>query len=66
MLTAVKLDDESVIGADKIGDEVAERHLAAKFQAQQAAIAQLRPQTLFDIGLICAQAARGCGGHAPA
>jgi hypothetical protein len=66
VLTAVELDNESMIGANEIRDEIAEWYLAAEFQSQQAAIAQPRPQALFDIGLVCTQTARGCSGHVPA
>lgn len=66
VLAAVELDDESAIGANEIRDELAERDLTAEFQPQQTPVTQARPQTLFDIGLICAEAARDCSGHAPA
>ena len=52
MLPTIELDDQTVVNADKIGDERAERNLATEFQAEQTAIAQPRPQSLLDIGLI--------------
>src|SRR6185437_6450552 len=66
VLTAVELDNEGVVGANEVSNEIAEGHLTAEFQPQQAAIAQPRPEALFDISLVCAQTTRRCGGHAPA
>jgi hypothetical protein len=66
VLAAIELDSERVIGTNEIRNEVTKRDLAAEFQSEQAAIAQSRPQALFDVGLVCAQAARRGNGHAPA
>lgn len=64
MLPTIELDDQTVVNADKIGDERAERNLATEFQTEQTAIAQPRPQSLLDIGLICAETPRRYAHHA--
>ncbi len=65
MLTAIELDDNAMIGTDEIGNEGTEWNLAAKFQTQQPAVAQPKPEPFFDLSRVCAQAARCRCSHAP-
>jgi hypothetical protein len=50
----------------KVRHEVTKRNLAAEFQPQQAAIAQPRPESLLDLGLVSTKAPRSLTGHAAA
>ncbi len=49
MLAAINLDDESGRLTDKIGDEIPDRLLAAKFPAINASAAKSGPEPLFHI-----------------
>ena len=57
MLAAIGLDDQLQGGTEKVHDIGAKGHLAAEFQAQETAGAQVVPETLFRFGLVLAQVA---------
>lgn len=51
VLPTVHFDYEANVSAEEIDNEPAKRHLAAKLEATEPSIAQMKPEPGFGVGL---------------
>ena len=61
MLAAVDLHDEPGCDAEEVHDVMANRNLAAKLRAAEAAIAEVVPESVLRLGEVRTKAPRECG-----